>query len=147
MMTFPFVVGSVGPERLGYWAHYAAAATTQSAFDLVSRAYRALWWEEQAASHYREVLRMAALSPVDVVTLLDWLDLMVSTLGHAIERWEWAAEGVEQAAEPDWPAYGFVRDQAIALQDLRHQVVAYVLAQCEMHGLEVPEHCAEMAAA
>ncbi len=146
MITIPFLVGSVDRERLGYWAERAAHATTWDALDLVSRAYRALSWEERAAGHFQNALRLADLSRVDLVSVLAWLDLVVSSLRVAIERWEYTVEEIERAASPDWSALGVVRQQISALQEAVFEIATYVLAQCEIHGLEVPEHCAAVAA-
>ncbi len=144
--VFPFVVELVTLDRVRFWSEYAGQVLTQSEFNVVSWVYSAFWMEAAGASHYQHAVE--SVQGAGMLYALGWLDLVVSTLGLAMDYWQRVVKEMEQQPVEGLAQMAFAERwcqeanlQHAKLQVLRQQVANYVFSQCAAYGVSVPQNC------
>ena len=141
--VFPFVVEKVAPERLQFWARYAAQALTQDQMDVVGDVYHAFWHEAQAFYCYGRAL--VVLRPQSIEYVPVWLDLVLDSVLELVSERAWlrASRRLERLQGDPWPGDQWYQEACARSQQferLAPEIAVYIAMLCEQYQLALPKY-------
>ncbi len=141
LADMPFVVEPVSSERVRFWADFAGQASTRDAFNVVSGAFNAFWFEASAYEDFQHAARCLEMGLFP--NAVSWADSVVGSLEYASDLWQRAIASMEQdQSMRAWALrwYTAVSEQLQAVSLVVTQVVSWVVSYCERMRWELPEH-------
>jgi hypothetical protein len=144
--TLAVEVKSPLPQRTQMWAKLAGQAMSFDEFNLIYKAFSALWWEADAAGSFEKVI--ANLHEGSMRWAIEWLGHTIFEVEQAVGFWQRISELLTPDATVPRRLVRFVKDTSTHMQELMQQVAALrtqTAEWCEQYGLPLPERLREEA--